>query len=167
MLVSGRYHEGNCFRAHKVFFPTAPSPQTNLDLLPRSELIKACSNPPPVWKCPGLGRVSAGMLGTSCIERAVVLSNLLFLYSQHPRLLGQWYQAVLSHCGCQDTLLLNNSQMAVAVLGKHAVYASFCSRKKQWSGQVRNAFLQLFDARHTALHVLAKFCQSTELHIAF
>ncbi|KAM8989830.1 uncharacterized protein PRD47_016447 isoform 1-T1 [Ara ararauna] len=25
--------------------------------------------------------------------------------------------------------------MAVAVLRKHAVYASFCSRKKQWSGQ--------------------------------
>jgi len=103
------------------------------------------------------------MVGTSCIERAVVLSNLLFLYSPtHDCCIGcttatlRRTVAVRTPSWLTDFLIPDGSRRT---LQAHGVYKSV-QQEKLWSGQVRNAFFQTFEAWHTALCFLTEFCPS-------
>lgn len=127
--------------------------------------MKGCSRPASGVKCPGmsLGQENGGD------RRAEVLSNLSFLsyliyrsftVSTHDcRIRGTKQRRVaLQLSGHPPACKTFSSQTAVAVLRKRVVYTRFCGRKNLWSGEVRNAFVQIFDVWHTALCVLAKFC---------
>lgn len=126
---------------------------------------KPVLGPPPVWKCPEswLGeRWGQAVLSVQWFY----LISCSFTVSSHDCWIS-CTKAVLRRTvpvrtpsWLKDSLIPDGRRRT---LPKHIV--CFCSRKKLWRGQVRNAFFQIFDVWHTALYVLAKFWLSIWLQL--